>query len=51
MRPGSDKSNSGQLGHIGKTLKQSDRPDEKIDIAYNIDNCKKCGFDLSGVIA
>jgi len=51
MREKSNKTNGGQLGHAGTTLKQSDTPDEKIDIAYSIDSCKKCGFDLSGVLA
>ncbi len=51
MREKSNKPNGGQVGHIGKTLKQSDTPDETIDITYNIDSCKKCEFDLSGVIA
>ncbi len=51
MRPKSNKLNGGQVGHIGTTLQQSDTPDEKIDMAYNIDSCKKCGFDLSDIIA
>ena len=51
MREKSNKLSGGQLGHIGTTLKQSDTPDEKIDIAYNIDSCRKCGFDLLGIIA
>ena len=43
--------NGGVDGHKGTNLKQSDTPDEIIDIKYNIDSCKKCGFDLSGVLA
>ena len=51
MRSKSDKKSGGQSGHVGKTLKQSDTPDEVISIAYNIDSCKQCGFNLSSVIA
>ncbi len=50
-REKSEKKPGGQKGHTGKTLIQSDTPDEVIDIAYNIDNCKKCGFNLESVIA
>ena len=50
-REKSKKKSGGQKGHTGKTLTQSDTPDEVIDIAYNIDNCKKCGFNLKSVIA
>ena len=51
LRPKSDKKSGGQTGHSGKTLGQSDTPDEVIVIKYNINNCKQCGFDLSSVIA
>lgn len=51
MRPKSEKESGGQFGHVGKTLKQSDTPDEVINIEYNINSCKQCGFDLSKVIA
>ena len=51
LRPKSNKKSGGQIGHIGKTLGQSDTPDEVIVIKYNINNCKQCGFDLSSVIA
>lgn len=42
--------NGGVFGHKGKTLKQTDTPDEIIDIEFNIDSCKKCGFDISEVL-
>jgi hypothetical protein len=42
--------NGAQFGHIGKTLKQSDTPDEIVDVAYNINNCKKCNYDLSEIL-
>ena len=51
LRPKSDNKSGGQAGHIGKTLEQSDTPDEVIVIEYNINSCKQCGFDLSSVIA
>lgn len=50
LREKSSKTNGGQLGHVGTTLKQSDTPDEIIDIAYNINNCKKCDYDLSLIL-
>ncbi len=43
--------NGGQYGHVGATLKQTDTPDEMIDIEFKIGSCKKCGFDLSAVLA
>ena len=42
--------NGGQFGHKGTTLKQSDTPDEIIDIGYNINNCQKCNYDLSTIL-
>ena len=42
--------NGGQFGHKGTTLKQSDTPDEIIDIEYNINNCQKCGYDISATL-
>jgi Zn ribbon nucleic-acid-binding protein len=43
--------NGAVFGHKGTNLKQTDTPDEIIDIEYNINNCKKCGFDISKVLA
>ena len=43
--------NGAVFGHKGTNLKQTDTPDKIIDIEYNIDNCKKCGFDISEVLA
>jgi len=43
--------NGAVFGHKGTNLKQTDTPDEIIDIEYNINNCKKCGFDISEVLA
>ena len=51
LRTKSDKKSGGQTGHIGKTLEQTDTPDEVIIIDYSINSCKQCGFDLSSVIA
>jgi hypothetical protein len=39
-----------QFGHKGTTLKQSDTPDEIVDIKFNINDCKKCGYDLSNIL-
>ena len=38
--------NGGQFGHNGETLKQTEEPDEIIDIPYSITVCKACGFNL-----
>jgi len=43
--------NGAQFGHVGKTLKQSDTPDEIIDIKYTLNSCKKCNYDLSNILA
>jgi len=42
--------NGGQFGHKSTNLKQTDTPDEVIDIEYNISNCKKCGYDITKII-
>ena len=42
--------NGGQFGHKAANLKQSDTPDEIIDIVYNINNCQKCNYDLSTLL-
>ena len=51
LREKSKKESGGQEGHKGTTLKQSNTPDETIDIEYNINTCKKCNYDLSKTIA
>jgi hypothetical protein len=51
VRKRSDKKSGGQDGHKGITLKQSNNPDEIIDIEFNINSCKKCGYDISNTIA
>ena len=38
------------FGHNGTTLKQTDTPCKIIDIEYNINNCKSCGYDLTKII-
>ena len=38
------------FGHNGTTLKQTDTPCKNIDIEYNINNCKSCGYDLTKII-
>jgi hypothetical protein len=51
LRPKSDKKVGAQLGREGVTLLQSDTPDDIIKLDYTLDNCKRCGFDLSSTIA
>ena len=43
--------NGGQFGHKGETLKQTEEPDEIIDIPYSITVCKACGFNLEDTLA
>jgi Zn ribbon nucleic-acid-binding protein len=42
--------NGAVFGHIGTNLKQTNTPDEIIDIEFKIDNCKKCGYDITKII-
>ena len=50
-RKKSDKNSGGQDGHKGTNLEQSNNPDKIIDIEFNINSCKKCGYDISNIIA
>ena len=43
--------NGGQFGHKGETLKQTEEPDEIIDIPYSITVCKACGCNLKETLA
>ena len=43
--------NGGQFGHKGETLKQTQKPDEIVDIPYAIEACKACGFNLENTLA
>ena len=43
--------NGGVFGHKGKTLEQSDSPDEIVKIEYSINACRRCEFDLSEIVA
>ena len=43
--------NGGQFGHKGETLKQTQKPDEIVDIPYTIEACKACGFNLEDTLA
>ena len=51
LRKKSDKKSGGQKGREGVTLKQSNTPDEIVPLSYTPTSCKKCGFDLSDVVA
>ena len=50
-RQKSGKPSGGQKGHKGKTLIQSDTPDDVIELEYTLLNCKECGSDLTDTIA
>ncbi len=51
LREKSDKKVGAQKGRVGKTLKQTDTPDHVKIVEFNILECKKCGVDISNVIA
>ena len=51
LREKSDKSVGGQVGREGVTLIRSETLDEIVSLEYNLDNCKKCSFDLSATLA
>jgi len=51
LRQKSERSVGGQKGRKGVTLTQSDTPNEIVSLEFEIDNCKKCNFDLSSIIA
>jgi len=50
LRKKSDNKPEGQLGRIGKTLHQSEHPDEIITIPFSIEHCKKCGSLLTDTL-
>jgi len=51
LRKKSNKSVGAQFGREGKTLLQSDTPDETIEIPFTITACKKCNIDISDVVS
>ena len=51
LREKSNKSIGGQVGRDGVTLRQSNAPDETIELPYSLSQCKKCNSDLSRVVA
>ncbi len=51
LREKSGKLTGGQLKHKGKTLMQSDTPDERIDVEYKLLSCEKCNNDLATITA
>ena len=51
LRKKSDKPVGAQFGREGKTLLQSDEPDTTIALEYTLEQCKKCGTDLSKILA
>lgn len=51
LREKSSKSVGGQVGRKGVTLTCSDTPDEVIAIDFTLSSCKKCGVDISAIVA
>lgn len=50
LRKKSGKKPGGQLGRVGKTLHQSEHPDEIITIPFSTEHCKKCGSLLTDTL-
>lgn len=50
LRKKSGNKPGGQLGRIGKSLHQSDQPDEIIAIPFGIEHCKKCSSILGDTL-
>jgi len=51
LREKSSKSVGAQFGREGRTLVQSSTPDEIIEVPFTLSSCKKCGIDISAVVA
>ena len=51
LREKSNKPVGAQLGRKGVTLLQSATPNKIIALEYSIQHCKKCGLDISSIIA
>ena len=51
LRKKSSKSVGAQLGREGVTLIRSDTPNEVIELPFTLSSCKKCGIDISAVVA
>ncbi len=49
LRGKSDKKVGGQKGREGKTLTQTDEPDNVVEVDFNIENCKNCGSPLEDI--
>ena len=39
----------GQKGREGKTLTQTDEPDNVVEVDFNIEECKNCGSPLEAL--
>ena len=51
LREKSNKSVGGQVDREGVTLTQSKTPDEVVGVSFTLESCKKCGVDISSVVA
>ena len=51
LRVKSSKSVGAQFGREGRTLLQSRTPDEIIEVPFTLNSCKKCGINISAVVA
>jgi transposase-like protein len=49
LREPSGKKSGGQKGRVGKTLAQSNEPDNVVELDFNIDNCKNCNALLEDI--
>jgi len=51
LRKKSDKDVGGQKGREGVTLRRREKADKIIALAYKLESCKKCKFDLNSTVS
>jgi transposase-like protein len=51
LREKSDKDVGGQKGRVGVTLRRREKADKIVRLAYTLEACKKCDFDLKSTIS
>ena len=49
LREPSDRKTGGQKGRVGKTLTQTENPDNVVELDFNIENCKNCDASLEDI--
>jgi len=49
LRESSGRKTGGQKGRVGKTLTQTENPDNVVELDFNIENCKNCDTSLEDI--